>query len=116
MAAPAGTSREVRVSPEALTDFLTKSKGVVPSARSIEEVDALVVEESTSALRARYALSAFNKLEPEKGEFGDACLVDVIAGSEPEAFKKVSQLVRRNWYWIRAVTEIDKEEHHHGGR
>jgi len=95
-------------------DIVAKSKGVVPSARAVEEVDAFPEEDSVG-FRARYVISAFNKLEPEQGAFGDAAIVEVFAQSEQEAFRKASRLLRRNWYWVRSVNEVS-EEHDHGGR
>jgi uncharacterized membrane protein len=92
---------------QAALDALMRSKGIIKSVRTVEEVEALKDEHPTTDLRARFTLFVASGLEPETGNFTDSCEVTVIAGSEEEACVKAYTLVRRTWYFIRQVQELD---------
>ncbi|MBM4414897.1 MAG: hypothetical protein FJ035_01200 [Chloroflexi bacterium] len=89
---------------EAATAALARLKGIVPSTWAGEEVDALSAASGTGAL-ARWTLTASSGLEPEQGNFTDACTVIVRACSEQEALRKARALVPRHWYRVQSVEE-----------
>lgn len=85
-------------------------RGLIPSSWSVEQAEhALARSGQTEAPLARWTISAFSGLEPIKGEMTDAARVVVTAGSEDDAMVKAILLVRRNWYRVSAVEEIDAD-------
>lgn len=90
---------------DAAQALVERLKGIVPSARTGEEVDALP-SPAVGGVLARWTVTASSGLEPQQGHFTDACTVVVRAGSEAEALRKSRALVRRHWYRVQAVDEV----------
>lgn len=88
---------------------VTRLKGKSPSLCSVEEIESALAAE-IAPVPARYVLSVFSSLDVDGDSFHDACTVTVYATSREEAMRKAYSLERRNWYFIREVTEI-KGEH-----
>jgi hypothetical protein len=89
-----------------IEDAITAAnKGIIPSVLSSEEIDSMETPVPGPYL-ARYVISVFSGLEPDKGNMTDACSVTVYATSRNEAAIKARGLERRNWYFIREVEEV----------
>lgn len=85
---------------------MDRLKGIVPSTKALEEVDTLEVAPQAGGVPARWIITASNGLEPQQGNFTDACSVTVVASSEAEALTKARALVQRHWYRVSAVEEV----------
>lgn len=92
---------------QAALDALMRSKGTVKSALTVEEVEALEGNPRTTDMRARFMLFVANGLDIETGNFTDSCEVTVFASSDEEACVKAHSLVRRTWYFVRQVQELE---------
>ena len=91
---------------QAALDALVRTKGIIKSIRTIEEVETL--EPRLTDLRASFVLFVANGMDSETGDFTDSCKVTVIASSDEEACVKAHALVRRTWYFVQQAEELDK--------